>query len=246
MDLIKKAIIDFTVAFRYLKGPKFWYHIILTGIIGSFIGLVLFYIAYRTGAWMADFLSDLYPFEFGKNAAFTFFHLIPLTYILAVIVLKYVVYIAVSPIMSLLSKKIEEEHSGIEETELHGQWHLLTRTFKVTGRSIYKEILWTILFSVLGIVVPVAGITGLFITQAYYIGWAHLDYTLARKLPFGETKKWIRNNRGLALGNGFVYFTLLLIPVFGVFLAPVFSTAAAAIGITDLMSQNNIDKNPGE
>lgn len=233
MDLIKKAIIDFTVAFRYLKSNKYWYYIVLTGLIGFFIGLVFFYIAYRTGAIMADFLSDLYPFEFGKKAAFTFFHLIPITYILAVMVIKYVIYIAVSPIMSLLSKKVEEEHGfGVPDTNTN-QWYLLSRTFKVTLRSVYKEILWTILFSVAGILVPVAGIAGLFITQAYYIGYAHLDYTLARKMEFSTMKKWIKKRRGLALGNGVIYFTLLLIPVLGLFIAPVFSTAAAAIGGLD-------------
>lgn len=239
MDLIKKAVIDFTVAFRYLKGPKFWYYIILTGMIGLFISAVLFYIAYRTGAFMADFLSDLYPFEFGKKAAFTFFHLIPITYILALMVMKYVIYIVVSPIMSLLSRKIEEDHCSCAlQDDSNNHWYLLLRTFKVTGRSIYKEILWTILFSIVGILVPVVGIGGLLITQAYYIGYAHLDYTLARKLDFQDMKVWIKKNRGLALGNGIIYFTLLLIPGLGVFLAPVFSTAAASIGVNDLLNGN--------
>jgi CysZ protein len=235
MDLIKKAVIDFTVAFRYLRGPKFWYYIILTGIIGLFISAVLLYIAYRTGAYMSDFLSDLYPFEFGKKAAFTFFHLIPITYILAVIILKYVTYIVLSPIMFLLSIKIEEDHCGSEIKDDNKQWYYLIRTFKVTGRSIYKEILWTILFSLVGILIPVVGIGGILITQAYYIGYAHLDYTLSRKLEFKHMKVWMKRNRGLALGNGIIYFTLLLIPVLGLFLAPVFSTAAASIGVNDLL-----------
>jgi CysZ protein len=154
-------------------------------------------------------------------------------------VVKYVIYIAVSPIMSHMSRKVEEAHLGTELTEYSNPLHLLSRTVKVTLRSVYKEILWTLLFSVLGILVPVAGLAGLFITQAYYIGYAHLDYSLARKMEFREMKQWIRKNRGLALGNGAVYFTLLLIPVVGLFLAPVFSTAAASIGVADLLTEKH-------
>jgi CysZ protein len=240
MDLIKKAIIDFTTAFGYLRNVRFVGMLLITGFIGLAIGTVFMYIAYRTGTFMADFLSKIYPFEFGRNAAFTFFHLIPITYIFAIIVLKYVIYIALSPFMSRLTRQIETIHSNVSSDLEPNGLKLFKRTLAVTGRSIYKEILWTILFSIVGIIVPVIGFAGIIITQAYYIGYAHLDYTLARKLDFLQMKRWVKSNRGLALGNGAIYFTLLLIPFIGIFIAPMLTTAAATISVLDQQNKNEI------
>ena len=213
-----------------------WALLVLTGVIGFIIGTVAFYIAYRTGAYMADMMSDLYPFAFGKRAASTFFHLIPITYLIAVMLVKYVLYIAVSPFMSSLSKKIEELHLKEDYVPREKRsLSLIKRTGLIALRSLYKEILWTILFSLAGILVPVAGVIGLIITQSYYIGSAHLDYTLARKMSYSDMRKWIGTNRGLALGNGAMYFTILLIPFLGLLIAPVITTAAGTLSVVDTM-----------
>ena len=243
MDLIKKAVIDFTRIFSYLKGNRMWFLIIISGIIGFSIGAVTLYVAYRTGAYMADVMTSLYPFEFGKRAASTFFHLIPITYVLAIMLVKYLIYVIVSPFMSALSEMIEYKH--LQEAYVpkpQNTLRLIRRTGRIAFRSLYKEILWTLLFSIAGILVPVVGVAGILIAQSYYIGSAHLDYTLARKMSYSDMRKWMLRNRGLALGNGAIYFTLLFIPVLGLLAAPVLTTAAGTLSTLDVIALEGGDK----
>jgi CysZ protein len=234
MDLIKIAIIDYTRSLMHFRDKRLWIMLIIPGLISFIIGFLFLYGAYISGAAIADFLSDLYPFKFGKKAAFTFFHLIPVTYLIAIMIVKYVIYIAIYPFMTILSAKIENEYDGASRQRYGAPtFNSILRALRVTLRSLYKEILWTILFTMVGILIPVAGIAGIFIVQSYYIGIIHLDYTLSRKMTYPDMLVWTKKNRGLPLGNGFVYITLISIPFFGILLAPVAATGAGTISVLD-------------
>lgn len=220
MDLIKKAIFDYIGILHILKKSGNWGYMAIVAFITSILGLSALFTAYKTGAYIADYFTELYPFSFGKKAADTFLHLVPFTYIFAIMLVKYIIFIAVAPLLDNLSRKLEDNmfSSGrinLKYTYLQHFKHVL----RITGRAFYKEILWTILFSVVGIIVPVAGLIGFFITQSYYIGSCYTQLVLTRKKPMEELLSWTKENRGLALGNGAVYLTILLIPFLGLLLA---------------------------
>lgn len=235
MDLIKKAIFDYIGILHMLKRSGYWGYIAIIAIITSILAAGALFIAYKTGAFIADNLTDLYPFKFGKKAADTFFHLVPFTYIIAVTVVKYFIFVAVSPILDKISRKMEMElydQNAIYRKSTHLK--LSIEALKIAVRAFYKEVLWTILFSLIGILVPVAGLVGFFIVQSYYIGSCYIQLVLSRKKTTAELIPWTKANRGLALGNGAVYLTILLIPFLGLLLASALSTFAASKSVLEM------------
>lgn len=238
MDLIKKAIFDYIGILHLLKKSGYWGYMAIIAVISSILGAVALFLAYKTGAYIADYFTDRYPFEFGKKAADTFFHLVPFTYIFAVTVIKYVIFISVSPFLDILSRKMQSRQyeSNTEMVKLTHFQHL-KQVLRISGRAFYKEILWTVLFSLVGILVPVAGLIGFFVVQSYYIGSCYTQLVLARFKPAEELIPWTKANRGLALGNGAVYLTVLLIPFIGLLLASSLSVFAATKSVWELHRQ---------
>jgi len=239
MELIKKAIIDYTLAAKYLRQDKLWLFLFLPGVISFILGALFFYLAYLSAGFLGEFLTSLYPFEFGKKAASTFFHYIPITYILGLMLIKYIIYIALSPFLSILSEKVEKKHTGSLKSikGIRKNIKVIIRSTIIALRSLYKEILWTILFSIIGILIPIVGIIGIFITQAYYIGVGNMDFTMERYYKRKDSILWIKNKRGLALGNGIVYLTIF-ISIIGFFIAPTIATIAGTISVLDELKVN--------
>jgi CysZ protein len=65
--------------------------------------------------------------------------------------------------------------------------------------------------------------------QAYFAGFGNMDYTLERHFSYQKSIFYVKNNRGLAIGNGIVFMLFLLIPFVGVILVHPFSVTAATI-----------------
>lgn len=236
MDLIKKAIFDYIGILRMLKKTEYWGYILIIAMITSALAIGAFYLAYKSGAYIADSLADAYPFKFGRKAADTFLHLVPFTYIIAVTVVKYFIFIAVSPFLNKISRKMEHaesldlNHIAVSTSKLHPFLDVI----KISGRAFYKEILWTLLFSFIGLLVPVAGLIGFFIVQSYYIGSCYIQLVLLRKKQLEELVPWTKMNRGIALGNGAVYLTILLIPFLGLLLSSPLAIFAATKSVFEL------------
>ena len=79
----------------------------------------------------------------------------------------------------------------------------------------------------------------LFLVQAYYAGFGNMDYTLERHFKYNESVQFIRNHRGLAIGNGIVFMLFLLIPIIGVILVLPLSVTAASVKTVEALELNN-------
>jgi CysZ protein len=68
--------------------------------------------------------------------------------------------------------------------------------------------------------------------ECYYYGFSMLDYSCERhKLGPQESIQFISNHKGLAIGNGIVFYLMHLVPIVGWILAPAYAVVAATISL---------------
>jgi CysZ protein len=83
--------------------------------------------------------------------------------------------------------------------------------------------------------IPVAGwITPLVLLmiECYYYGFSMLDYSCERhQLSPSESIRFISKHKGLAIGNGMLFYLLHAIPFVGWLLAPSYAVVAATISL---------------
>src|SRR5690606_3720608 len=161
------------------------------------------------------------------------------------ILYKHIVMAFSAPFMSPVSEKIEAYLLGVE-----GQQHRNTSFceqcwcgIRINVRNLFMELLLTIPIILIGFI-PLIGILStlaLFLVQAYYAGFGNMDYTLERHFKYEESIKFVKQHRGLAIGNGIVFMLFLLIPIIGIILVlPLSVTAASTETVTLIKNQNKL------
>lgn len=66
--------------------------------------------------------------------------------------------------------------------------------------------------------------------ECYYLGFSMLDYTSERKgLSSEESIDFIGRRKGLAIGNGMIFYMMHILPVLGWIFAPGYAVIAATI-----------------
>ena len=123
------------------------------------------------------------------------------------------------------------------------------KDFPITFKQLLKDIvrgvglalrntLWQTVYTVAVILlsfIPLLGwaapVLSMFI-ECYYYGFSMLDYSCERhKLSTAQSITFISNHKGLAIGNGFVFYLMHLLPVIGWVLAPSYAVVAATISL---------------
>jgi CysZ protein len=68
--------------------------------------------------------------------------------------------------------------------------------------------------------------------ECYYYGFSMLDYSCERhKLSPSESIAFISKHKGLAIGNGMVFYLMHVVPIIGWVLAPAYAVVAATISL---------------
>jgi CysZ protein len=172
------------------------------------------------------FLTGLLSFFINIGLKFLFF------FILASIQ-KYIILILLSPVLSLLSEKTDEIITGKKYAFQFKQ--LLKDSMRgslVAFRNMILQFALIICCFAL-MLVPVLGWFAPFflvIINYYFYGFSMLDYTSERyRMSVSESTGFIRKNKGLAIGNGFIFALLFAIPYAGVVFAPILGVVAATI-----------------
>lgn len=148
---------------------------------------------------------------------------------------KYLFLILGSPVFSYLSEKTESIIEG-KEFVFRGSVfiHDIQRGIRLALRNCLWQTVYTVSILILSFI-PLAGwitpvISGL--VECYYYGFSMLDYSCERhKLSPSESINFIGQRRGLAIGNGLVFYLMHLIPFVGWVLAPSYALVAATISL---------------
>ena len=118
----------------------------------------------------------------------------------------------------------------------------IKRGIKLALRNTLWQTVYTLSILILSLV-PLAGtITPLMalLTECYYLGFSMLDYSCERnKLSASESIAFISKHKGLAIGNGIVFYLMHIVVIVGWVLAPSYAIIAATLSLYDADKNNS-------
>lgn len=247
---IFKGIKAYAGTFKLISKLGLWKFFGIPMLISFFVATTIIVSAYTFSDNFAYYISKLWIWEWGKETFFLISEILSglLIILLGFILYKHIVLALSAPFMSPVSEKIEAYLLGVDrhqhrKTSFSEQ---LWRGIKINVRNLAMELLMTIPILAIGLI-PIIGIIStvvLFLVQAYYAGFGNMDYTLERHFKYKESIQFVKQHRGLAIGNGIVFMLFLFIPFIGIiFVLPLSVTAASTETIALLRAQNRLQSN---
>ncbi len=148
---------------------------------------------------------------------------------------KYLFLIIGSPVFAYLSEKTESIIEGKEFVFQYAQFFKdISRAVKLAFRNCLWQTVYTVSILILSFIPLVGWITPVIssLVECYYYGFSMLDYSCERhRLSPATSIGYISKRRGLAIGNGLVFYLLHFIPFAGWVLAPSYALVAATISL---------------
>lgn len=148
---------------------------------------------------------------------------------------KYVYLIIGSPVFAYLSEKTESIIEG--KTTSFSTAQLLkdaVRGIKLALRNTLWQTVYMFsllilsFFPFIGWVTPIIAI----FLECYYYGFSMLDYSFERqKLSPAESIRYVSNHKGLAIGNGIIFYLMHGLIIVGWVLAPAYAVIAATLSL---------------
>jgi CysZ protein len=246
--LLKEIVIAIQSYFRahqFISKHRLWKWILIPGILYMILFIVGMFFFWESSDTAITYLSRRMGIDRWlhqqKSGILSFFFLMGEIMVRLILVLfyfslfKYLFLIVGSPLFAYLSEKTESIIEGKDYPfNLKQLLKDVVRGVKLALRNTLWQTVYTVsllilsFFPIVGWITPV--IT-LFI-ECYYYGFSMLDYSCERhKLSPSESITYIGNHKGLAIGNGMVFYMMHLIPVAGWALAPSYAVVAATISL---------------
>lgn len=233
-------------AFGLISKLKLWKYFAIPMAISFLTAVGIGVSAYGLSDNMGNFISNIWVWQWGKDAFTGISTIIAGVFILiiGIILFKHIIMALSAPFMSPVSEKIEVYLIGnsIHSHRKTSFYEQLWRGIRVNGRNLCMELIITIPILLLKFI-PVINIFStilLFSVQAYFAGFGNMDYTLERHFKYHESVQFVKKNRGIAIGNGIVFIILLLIPIIGVILVLPLSVTAASVKTIEALQLKNI------
>ncbi len=230
---------------RLISELNLWKFFFIPILIYFLFAAIVIYSAYGLSDNVSEYLMQSWTWSWGRETMHAIFNVLGFVIILIVgfMVYKRVVMAFSAPFMAPISEKIEEHLTGKKIPTEASFMQLLVRGIKINLRNLMLELLWTFLLFFVGWI-PIIGLLTtpvLFLMQAYFSGFGNMDYTLERHMNYSQSIAFVKQNKGLAIGNGIVFALLLLVPVVGFILAlPLSVTAATKQTVEALQDQNKM------
>lgn len=148
---------------------------------------------------------------------------------------KYLFLIVGSPLFAYLSEKTEAILDGKDFPFSFIQLLKdIVRGIKLALRNTLWQTVYTISILILSFIPVVGWITPIIalLIECYYYGFSMLDYSCERhKLSPPQSVAFVGNHKGLAIGNGIIFYAMHLIPVLGWVLAPAYAVVASTLSL---------------
>lgn len=246
--MLKEIIIAIESYFRahqFISKHRLWKWIFIPGLLYMLLFSIGMYFFTKSSNAAVNYLSDLiginHWLQEQKSEFLSFIFLMwgVITRIILILfyfsLFKYLILIAGSPVFAYLSEKTEAILEGRDYPFNFKQ--LLTDIFRGIQVAL-KNALWQTVYTVsilLLAFIPVAGwITPVIamLVECYYYGFSMLDYSCERhKMSTAASATFIGHRKGLAIGNGMLFYLMHIIPFLGWVLAPAYAVVAATLSL---------------
>jgi CysZ protein len=242
---IVTAIQSYARAHRFIREHRLWKWIIVPGIIYTLLfvaGMIFFaissnYIVTTFNHWLGidKWINKQH------NPILSFLLVMGEIMVRLIMMLfyfslfKYIFLIIGSPVFAYLSEKTESIMEGKDYPFNFKQLLAdIARGIKLALRNTLWQSVYTISLLILSFI-PVVGwvvpVTTLMV-ECYYYGFSMLDYSCERhRLSPSESISFIGKHKGLAIGNGMVFYLMHVVPLLGWVLAPAYAVVAATISL---------------
>jgi CysZ protein len=229
-------------AYEVISRLKLWRFFLIPMLISVLIFLSIVLVSISFSDEIGLYISSFWSWDFGKETINTVSMILGGIILISIglIVFKHLVMILSAPFMGPISKKIEDDFTGVtSQTQVSSPLTLMFRSIKISSRNLFRELLLSIPILILGLI-PLIGFFSLFLLflmQAYFAGFGNMDYTLERHFSYQKSIQFVKANKGIAIGNGLVFMLFLLIPFVGIILIIPFSVTSATITTIKIINQ---------
>lgn len=243
--MLKEIIIAFqsyVKAHQFISKHRLWKWILIPGILYSILFIVGLYFFWVSAATVVAAISHLVHIDrwllHRQSAVLSFFfvmgglmvHLVLI--FLYFSVFKYLILIIGSPLFTYLSEQTDALLKGKEYTM---RFNRQFRQDMLIGIQVaIRNSLWQTVYLVCLLLlsfIPVAGwitpVICIFV-ECYYYGFSMLDYSCRRhKMSPSASVAFVSQRKGLAIGNGMVFYGMHFVPM----LAPAYAIIASTISL---------------
>jgi CysZ protein len=229
-----KGCVAYFEAYEIISRLKLWKFFAIPMLISLVVFLLIVFVSYAFSDAIGSYIASFWTWDFGKEIFNTISRIFGglLITVIGFISFKHITMALSAPFMGPISKIIEDDFNGVvSQTNTSTPSGLLLRGIRISLRNLLRELVLSIPILLFGLI-PIIGFFSvilLFLMQAYFAGFGNMDYTLERHFSYQKSIFYVKNNRGLAIGNGIVFMLFLLIPFVGVILVHPFSVTAATI-----------------
>ncbi|MBM3443043.1 MAG: hypothetical protein FJX89_10130 [Bacteroidetes bacterium] len=242
------AIQSYFKAHRFISEHRLWRWIWIPGIIYALLFAISMYLFGRSANAAIEYMTDLLGISNWVQSLES--SMIGFLFTFAAIILwmtlmffyfslfKYMWLIVGSPIFAYLSERTSAIIEG-REYPFNGRQLLrdIARGVRLALRNSLRQGIYTLailLFSLLPVVgwaTPVLSV----ILEFYFYGFSMLDYSCERRRMDPKASiAYVGRHRGLAIGNGAVFYLLHAIPGLGWIMAPSYAIVAATISMYEV------------
>jgi CysZ protein len=242
--LLKEIVIavqSWGEAQRFIQQHRLFRWIIIPGIIYTLlfiVGMLVFWqSANSVVSWVSSQLSIESWLQKERSEWLSFLFVMTGMMLRLILVLfyfslfKYLILIIGSPVFAYLSEKTE---AIIEGKEHSFNWPELkkdcTRSIKLALRNCGWQSVYLVALILLSLIPVVGWITPIIalLMECYYFGFSMLDYSFARiKFTPQQSVGFIGRHKGLAVGNGLLFYLMHALIIF----APAYAIIAATLSV---------------
>lgn len=228
-------------AFRFIKQHRLWAYVLIPALLNVLIfagfGAAVWQSSGRLSAWLID-LTGVGNLT-GEAETIAGWLIGAIVKVISFFVyfkfFRYTILLLSAPALALIAEKTQEILTGVTHPFSFRQLlHDVLRGLGITLRNLLIELSLTIplyLLALVPVITPFATVLILGI-ESYFVGFSMIDYRNEyHRLSARESRRFVNQRKGLAIGNGLAFNLLLFIPVLGVLVAPPLGAIAAALAV---------------